>query len=168
MRRREQLGDEPPRFNIAANDAAYGTHGAHTDARHGPNIPLERDRGQLSTEDPQPTIEGRIYGDRPWPKAENWSYRWTDSTTMHRTVNDYVERNWEQIRDDLAFNGAHDSSFDAGHRVGQGYYNDGMYGAGPQNSRYSETSYVKIRIRLVPGADPPEPYILTAFPLGMM
>lgn len=87
---------------------------------------------------------------------------------MNRTVNDYVERNWDRIRDDLALEGAHDSSFDAGHRVGQGYYNDGMYGAGPRNSHYSETSFVKVRIRLVPGADPPELFILTAFPQGIM
>lgn len=87
---------------------------------------------------------------------------------MNRTINDYVERNWDRIRDDLALDGAHDGTFDAGHRVGQGYYNDGMYGAGPRNSHYAETSFVKIRIRLVPGSDPPESFILTAFPLGIM
>nr|BFE76345.1 hypothetical protein GCM10020092_096460 [Actinoplanes digitatis] len=161
MRRRDQLGAEPPTFNIAANDAAYGIHGAHTEGRHGPGIPLPRDPGRQ-------TIEGRIYGDSPWRNPENWSYRWSDPSTMNRTVNDYVERNWDRIRDDLALEGAHDSSFDAGHRVGQGYYNDGMYGAGPRNSHYSETSFVKVRIRLVPGADPPELFILTAFPQGIM
>jgi hypothetical protein len=161
MRRHDQLGAEPPRFDIAANDATYGSHGAHTDGRHGPSIPLPRDSNQQ-------TIEGRIYGDQPWRNPENWSYRWSDPSTMNRTVNDYVERNWDRIRDDLALEGAHDSSFDAGHRVGQGYYNDGMYGVGPRNSRYAETSFVRVRIRLVPGSDPPEPFILTAFPLGIM
>lgn len=161
MRRHDQLGDDPPRFNVGANDVAYGTHGAHTADRHGPGIPLARAPGQQ-------TIEGRIHGDDPWQNPENWSFRWSDPTTMNRTINDYVERNWDRIRDDLAFSGAHDSSFDAGHRVGQGYYNDGMYGVGPRNSHYAETSFVKIRLRLAPGADPPEPFILTAFPLGIM
>ncbi|MFI7547582.1 hypothetical protein [Actinoplanes sp. NPDC049599] len=161
MRRRDQLGDEPPRFDIAANDAGYGAHGAHTDDRHGPGIPLPRAPGRQ-------TVEGRVHGDDPWPRPENWSYRWTDPSTMNRTVNDYVRRNWDRIRDDLALEGAHDGGFDAGHRVGQGYYNDGMYGAGPRHSRYAETSLVKIRIRLVPGSDPPETFILTAFPVGIM
>jgi hypothetical protein len=161
MRRHALLGDEPPSFNIAANDAAYSGHGAHTDGRHGPGIPLPRDPSRQ-------TIEGRIYGDQPWRNPENWSYRWSDPSTMNGTVNDYVERNWDRIRDDLALDGAHDSSFDAGHRVGQGYYNEGMYGAGPRNAHYAETSFVKVRIRLVPGSDPPEPFVLTAFPLGIM
>ena len=87
---------------------------------------------------------------------------------MNRTVNQYVEQNWNQIRDDLALEGAHDNSFDAQHRVGQGYYNEGMYGVGPRNSHFSVTGYVKIRIRLVPGTDPPEPFLLTAFPVGIM
>jgi hypothetical protein len=161
MHRRDLLGDEPPRFTIAANDATHSNHGAHTEDRHGPGIPLARDPSQR-------TIEGRIYGDQPWGKPENWSYRWSDPSTMNRTVNDYVQRNWDRIRDDLALLGGHDGSFDAGHRVGQGYYNEGMYGAGQSQAHYTETSFVKIRIRVVPGSDPPEPYILTAFPLGIM
>ena len=161
MRRHELLGDEPPEFNIVANDAAYRDHGAHTDQRHRPSIPLARDPSTR-------TIEGRIYGDDPWDNPENWSYRWTDPSTMNRTVNDHVRQNWDHIRDELAFEGSYDASFDAGHRVGQGYYNDGMYGVGPRNSHYSETSFVKIRIRVVPDSDPPAPYILTAFPLGIM
>ncbi|MCU7729829.1 hypothetical protein ODJ79_39455 [Actinoplanes sp. KI2] len=161
MRRRDLLGDEPPEFNIVANDAAYGAHGAHTDERHGPGVPLPRDPARR-------TIEGRIYGDDPWGNPENWSFRWTDPSTMNRTVNDYVRNHWTEIRDDLALNGRHDASFNAGHRVGQGYYNDGMYGAGPRNSHYAETSFVKIRIRLLEGSDPPEPFILTSFPLGIM
>ena len=155
MRRYEQLGDEPPRFNIARNDAAHGS--AHTLDRHGPDIPLRRDLGTQ-------TIEGRIYGDTGWGNPENRSYQWTDHTTMNREVNEYVRNNWETIRSDLAIARVHEGSFDAGHRVGQGYYNTGMYGAGPRQAQYSETSVVKVRIRLVPGSDPAQPFVVSAFP----
>lgn len=162
MGRYDALGDDPPTLNIAANDLAFSAHGAHTGVRHGPDVPLPRNPGDPNTH----TIEGRIYGDPPWGRPENYSYRWTDHTTMNRTINDHVQANWDQIRSDLVMNGVYRQTFDAGHRVGEGYYNDGMYGAGPQQSRYSETSRVTITIRIVPGANPPQPYIVTAFPDG--
>jgi hypothetical protein len=43
-----------------------------------------------------------------------------------------------------------------------------MYGAGPRAARYAATSFVTIRIKLVPGSDPPEPFIVTAFPAGLL
>jgi hypothetical protein len=159
--RYEQLGSEPPRFSIAANDAAYGVHGAHTNERHGPTVQMARAPGAR-------TVEGRIYGDDPWERPESQSYRWTDPSTMNRTINEYVRRNWDAIRSDLAMYAQHRASFDAGHRVGEGYYNSGMYGAGPRHSRYAVTSSVTIRIRLVPGADPAEPFIVTAYPAGLL
>lgn len=161
MDRYDRLGDEPPRFNVAANDAAHHGLGAHTDERHGPGVPLLRDPGAR-------TIEGRIYGDPPWGRTENWSYRWTDPSTMNRTVNEYVRDNWQAIRSDLAADGVHRGGFDAGHRVGEGYYNTGMYGSGPVASRYATTSMVTVRIKMVPGSDPPEPFILTAYPAGLL
>ena len=161
MRRYEQLGEEPPRFSVVENDAMHRNDGAHTDARHGPGIPLQRDTSIK-------TIEGRIYGDTGWDRPENWSYRWTDPTTMHRTINDYVAGNWERVRSDLALDDVHVARFDAGHRVGEGYYNSGMYGVGPRDSRYAETSFVRIRIELVPDSDPAKPFILTAFPSGLL
>ncbi|MEV6494784.1 hypothetical protein AB0M20_40100 [Actinoplanes sp. NPDC051633] len=159
MNRYDALGDDPPRFDIASNDAAHPA--AHTGERHGPDVPLQRDPSGR-------TIEGRIYGDPPWDRAENWSYRWTDPSTMNRAVNDYVRRNWEAIRSDLALNGRHRGSFDAGHQVGEGYYNNGMYGAGPQASRYATTSFAQVRIQLVPGSNPPVPFVVTAFPSGLL
>lgn len=161
MDRYDLLGDEPPEFNVVANDAAHHGQGAHTQERHGPDVPMSRD--------PQTrTIEGRIYGDPPWGRPENWSYRWTDPSTMHRAVNEYVRRNWEAIRSDLALRGRHGGGFDAGHRVGEGYYNPGMHGSGPRDSQYTATSLVMVRIRLVPGSDPPQPFIVTAFPAGLL
>jgi hypothetical protein len=161
MDRYEKLGSEPPRFNVANNDAIFQGDGAHTSVRHGPDIPLQRDPATQ-------TIEGRIHGDSPWPKAENFSHRWTDPSTMNRTINDYVRENWEDIRSNLATDGVHRAKFDAHHRVGEGYYNVGMHGAGPRQSRFSTTSFVSLTIRLVPGSDPPQPFIVTAFPSGLM
>jgi hypothetical protein len=161
MDRYEQLGGEPPRFNVEANDTAHGIHGAHTDLRHGPTVQMARAKDAR-------TVEGRIYGDDPWERPESQSYRWTDPSTMNRTINDYVRRNWETIRSDLALYAQHRASFDAGRRIGEGYYNSGMYGAGPRDSRYATTSFVTIRIRLVPGADPAEPFIVTAYPSGLL
>ena len=161
MDRYDLLGDEPPAFDIAANDAAHHGNGAHTEARHGPDVPLRRDPTTR-------TVEGRIYGDPPWGHPENWSYKWTDPSTMNRTVNEHVRQNWEAIRSDLALRGRYSGGFDAGHRVGEGYYNAGMYGAGLRDAQYTATSLVVVRIRLVPGSDPPEPFVITAFPAGLL
>jgi len=163
MRRRELLGDEPPKFNIADNDDAHGDHGAHTVDRHGPQLPLPRLPPGVETK----TVEGRIYGDWGWGKAESKSYKWTDHTTMNREVNQYIQEQWQMIRDDLAIDGFHESLFDAGHRVGQGYYNKGMYGAGPRHAEYGETSLVRVRIAVVEGSDPPGPFVVTAYPAGL-
>jgi hypothetical protein len=155
----ERLGDEPPDVNIARNDAAHQGDGAHTVDRHGPDIPLRRDPALR-------TVEGRIYGDVGWARPDNWSLRWTDHTTMNREVNTYVRENWEKIRTDLAVEGVHSGAFDAGHRVGEGFYNDGMFGAGPRQARYTAASLVRVSIDMVPGSDPPQPFIVTAFPAG--
>lgn len=161
MNRYEQLGDDPPKFEVARNDDAHAGDGAHTLDRHGPDIPLPRDPTTK-------TIEGRIYGDTGWDRPENWSYRWSDSSIMNRTIRDYVRENWVSIRSDLAESETHLRRFDVGNRVGEGYYNPGMYGVGPRESVYATTSFVTIRIKLVPGSDPPEPFIVTAFPTGLL
>ena len=155
----ERLGDEPPEFNVGNNDAVHGADGAHTIDRHGSNIPLRRDPNAK-------TIEGRIYGDHGWERPDNWSLRWTDPTTMNREINNYVRRNWEEIRTNLAFDGSHTGAFDAGHRVGDGFFNNGMYGARPRQAQYTAASLVRISIDLVPGSDPPQAFIVTAFPAG--
>jgi hypothetical protein len=83
---------------------------------------------------------------------------------MNREVNNYVRENWEEIRTNLATEGVHNGAFNAGHRVGEGFYNDGMYGAGPRRARYTAASVIRISIDIVPGSDPPRPFIVTAFP----
>ena len=161
MRRYEQLGETPPPFNIARNDDAFEDKGAHTLLHHGPELALRRSPGA-------PTVEGRIYGDTPWRHPETRSYKWTDHTTMHREVNRYVQENWETIRSDLALTGRHNGGFDAHHRVGEGYYNKGMHGAGPRQAEYGATSLVIVRMRLALDRDPPQPFIVTAFPSGLL
>ncbi len=113
------------------------------------------------------TVEGRIYSETGWDKAASKSYKWTDVGTMNREVNRYVRENWQAIRDDLAIDQFHEGLSDAGHRVGQGYYNKGMYGAGPRQAEYGETSLFRVRIRVVEGSDPAVPFIVSAFPAGL-
>ncbi|WP_213002801.1 hypothetical protein [Winogradskya consettensis] len=165
MARYDRFGDSPPTIDVAANDAAHGGYGpgdaAHTVDRHGADIPLARDPNGK-------TIEGRIYNDTGWPKKENWSYRWDDPVTMNREVNNYVRANWETIRSNLAIDGAHSASFDAGHRVGEGYYNANMGQHAPPDAHRAATSFVKVVIKVVPGSDPPQPYLITAYPTGTM
>ncbi|MFF5288759.1 hypothetical protein [Paractinoplanes globisporus] len=151
---------DPSKFNVEANDQAYSGFDAHTEANHGPQVPLQRAPDVK-------TIEGRIYGDDGWDRPMNGSLRWTDPSTMNRTINDYVSRNWEQIRSDLAVGNKHRAVFDAGRRVGEGYVNKGMGGAGPREAQYVTTSVVRILIDVVPGSDPPVPFIVTAFPSAL-
>ena len=160
MDRYERLGDEPPKFKLVANDMANST--AHTLDRHGPDIPLAHVPGVK-------TIEGRIYGEHDWRRPENQSFKWLDHSTMHEEINNYVQRHWTTIRSDLALGESpHEAVINAGHRVGHGYYNSGMYGAGPRDSQFTATSFVRLRIELVPGSDPAQPFILTAFPSGLL
>jgi hypothetical protein len=155
----DQLGVDPPKIDVALNDAAHSR--AHTLERHGPDVPLRQQPGVQ-------TIEGRIYGDYGWGQPENQSFKWDDPTVMTREINDYVQRNWETIRSDLATDGVHEGRYDAGHRVGEGFLNGGMYGFGPRQAQYTPTSLVRLRIRLVPGADPAQPLLVSAFPAGIM
>ena len=150
MRVYNALGDEPPKVNMAKNDAAYTD--AHTLERHGPDIPLERGSAPVGDR----TIEGRIYGDEPWrtpgppppDKPDNYSYKWKDASTMNRTVNDYLQNNWEQVRSDIALNGGHDATFNTGHAVGEGYSNSSYHTSNPPNAVYGQTSMVTITIDL--------------------
>ncbi|SBT49341.1 hypothetical protein [Micromonospora auratinigra] len=159
----EQLGADPPRFDIASNDADHanvtGRGHPHTNERHGPGVRLDRDPNQTDR-----TIEGRIYGDPPWNGHANYSYRWDDPSVQNRAINQYVSQHWDDIRHDLAATGEHSGNFNYGNRVGEGFYNDGAYGAGPRNAHHHATSHAEVRISIVPGSDPPKPYIVSAFP----
>ncbi len=157
IRQFEQLGDTPPTIDIAANDAQYGSHGAHTVERHGPQITMERSPRER-------TVEGRIYGDPPWARPENWSYRWRDVPTMNRLINQAIRDDWDVIRNELVFNGYAERKIYIGSVVGDGFFNEGMYGAGSRQAKYSVAAGMVFRLRLVPGSDPAEFFLLTSYP----
>ena len=152
-----QLGEKPTKVDMDLNDARNPR--AHTTERHGNAIDAVRDPNKK-------TIEGRIHGDAPWTRAENFSYKWKDKATMNRTVNEYIQNNWEQIRSDLALKGRYEADFNAGKAVGEGYFNSGQGGVGARQSVYHQTSNVKITIELVPNSNPAEMYIIRAYPNG--
>jgi hypothetical protein len=159
MRIYDQLGADPPKIHVALNDATNSN--GHTMERHGPDLPLRLQAGVQ-------TIEGRIYGDHGWDGPENQSFKWDNATVMTREINEYVQRNWEDIRSDLALKGFHKAGYNAGHRVGEGFLNGGMYGFGTRQAEYMSTSLVRMRIRLVPDADPARSFLVSAFPAGIL
>jgi hypothetical protein len=82
---------------------------------------------------------------------------------MNQVVNDYVQRNWEQIKLDMALNGRHANAFDAGTLVGEGFVNKGMGGAGSRQAVYAQTSLVRMVVTLDPGP-PAGIFVYTTFP----
>ena len=84
---------------------------------------------------------------------------------MNRTVNDYLQNNWEQVRSDLAYEGVHESTFPVENAVGEGYYNGSYYTPNPPQAVYGQTNMVTITIKTVPG-DPSAINIIRAFPNG--
>ena len=155
------LGSTPPKVKIAENDQVYGDQfNAHTIEKHGALVEMKRSSAPAGTR----TIEGRIYGDAPWGRAENFSYKWLDDTTMNKTINEYMEKNWDAIRWDLASNRVHEGTFDAGKAIGEGFYNSGQMGTGARQAVYHKTSIARVLITL----DQIEmtPIIITAYPTG--
>jgi hypothetical protein len=162
----EGLGGEPPTIDLAANDQAYGpprAHPAHTLERHGPTVPLRRAAAPGAR-----TVEGRLFGDAPWGRDANFSYRWFTLRIAQDTINAYLRANWETIRSDLATKGEFNAMFDARRAVGEGFYDANFGTPGPHAAPrpvYHTTSIVSLTLRLVPGA-PPRIYVETAFPFG--
>jgi hypothetical protein len=167
MERYNGLGEKPPHVDMAANDAAHTD--AHTGQRHGSNIPEARSLDANSQPDGTRTIEGRIYGDPPWNQPggggkQNFSAKWLSQDILNQTVNRYLKNNWEQIRSDLAVDGEHSNSFDAGQIVGKGYFNKNFgQPGGPVAEGPAVTPMVFIAIKFVPG-NPPSFYIITTYP----
>lgn len=158
----EAIGAEPQKINIAENDAKYAdTFNVHTLDRHGASVPLKRTDASVGAR----TIEGRIYGDPPWRNAENFSYKWIDDSTMNRTINDYIEKNWDTIRWELANNQQLTVTFDAGKAIGEGFYNKNQMGLGISQAEYGQTSYVTLRLKL-DQIEPQKVVVETAFPAG--
>jgi hypothetical protein len=148
------------KINLRGNDISYGdSHKAHTIERHGPDLLPERAGAPAGVR----TVEGRIYGDAPWGRAENNSYKWIDEATMNRTINDYIQSNLDEICWTLATRRELAVTFDAGKLVGEGYYNEGQGGFGPRNAKYGQTSYVRLVLKL-DQIEPMKIVVVTAYP----
>ena len=162
----DSLGETPRRINVAENDLNYAPYeNAHTEERHAANVALQQTDAPIGTR----TVEGRLFGDQPWGARQqtNFSYKWLDDSTMNRTINEYMQKNWNQIREDLVFNDKHrhEAVFDAGKSIGEGFYNRNQMGMGAVEPVYHRTSKVKIIITL-DQIEPPSPIIVTAYPAG--
>ncbi|MBI4853104.1 MAG: hypothetical protein HY819_15035 [Acidobacteria bacterium] len=151
----QQLGETPRKIDLLKEDPVNHNINAHTIERHASSIPLQRD---VSIK----TIEGRLFGDAGWKRPESNSLKWKDDFTMNRTVNDYITQNWSQIKEDLALNGVHRGVFDTKKSVGEGFTNVSLNGSSP-TSRYVQTSYVKIIIKLK-SDNPAEFAVITTYP----
>ena len=93
---------------MVANDAANASRRAHGISSHGAQIPMERALDAAGKPDGTRTVEGRIFGDRPWDTEsgqQNKSFKWKTLDLMNETVNRYLQRNWAKIREDLALLG---------------------------------------------------------------
>ena len=162
----ESLGETPRRLNVSENDLNYAPfENAHTEERHAASVALWQTNAPAGTR----TVEGRLFGDQPWGTRQqtNFSYKWLDDSTMNRTINEYMQKNWNQIREDLVFNDKHrhEAVFDAGKSIGEGFYNKNQMGMGSVDPVYHQTSKVKIVITL-DQIEPLTPIIVTSYPAG--
>ena len=156
----EQLGDEPRRVDVRAEEPARRPQGAHTIENHGSDIPLR----QTDAPPGGRSIEGRVTDTHPgWAERANSSFKWISDAVMNRVINDYLRANWERIRTNLALDGRHADAFDAGGLTGEGFVNSNMGGNGPPNPVYGRTSLVRIVVFLDPGP-PAGFFVYTAFP----
>lgn len=151
----EKLGEVPRKVNLINEDPINHGINAHTIDRHGTSIPLRRDPNIK-------TIEGRLFGDTGWHKAEPNSLKWKSDSAMNNAVNSYIENNWAKIKEDLAFNGRHTGAFDMKQSIGEGFINTTPGNTVP-SSTYVQTSYGKIIIKLKPG-NPPDFGVITTYP----
>lgn len=168
----DALGEKPSRFDVLTNDAAHSD--AHTvgtkgnPGRHSPLMELRRSLDGAGVPDGKQTVEGRIYGDAPWAKAESNSAKWNSVEVINRIVNKYLQGNWETVRSDLAQDGVHAKAFPADEVAGQGFFNENF--GKPKATHPPKavgpvpTNMVRLTFLLVKGSNPPVYYLITGFP----
>lgn len=155
----DALGESPREVNPRVEDPPHQADGAHTTGpigKHGADIPLRRGDNPDGR-----TIEGRIYGNPPWPEPHHSSSKWFSDLAMVRSVNEYMRVHWDVIRQDLALFGEHSGFGNAGSAIGEGFRNMGT--SATPVPLYLVTSLFRITIRLVPGP-PVDFFVLTSFP----
>ena len=99
------------------------------------------------------TIEGRIFGEPPWNRRVNYSYRWQSNDELNDVVNDAIRARWADIKLHLAFNGIFEETFDAGRNVGQGFVNANAEAGGPPRSLLTPTNHVRLILAFAPPPD---------------
>lgn len=150
----DALGEAPPKIDLAKQEALFPGD-AHTLERHGPGLPLRR----AEIAPGERSVEGRLYGDPPWNRAERYSYKWLSDSILHRTLHEYLAANWNRVRDELALYGEFEDTFNTASAVGEGFWKEGT------RVHYGKTSLVTIRLRLSDG-NPPTMKVITLFPNG--
>lgn len=151
------LPEQPRRVNVRGEE---GNHpDSHTTERHGADIPFRRADAPGAR-----TIEGRIFGDPPWPRAENASLQWISDAVMNNVVNQIIAENWASIRQELVmFGEASREGVETGNLAGKGFVNENAGGFGPRSAVEIRTSKVTIRLAFDAGP-PPDFHVITAFP----
>ena len=96
------------------------------------------------------TIEGRIFGEPPWSRRVNYSYRWQSNDELNDVVNDAIRARWADVKLHLAFNGIFEETFDAGRTVGQGFVNANADSGGPPRSLLTPTNHVRLILAVAP------------------
>ena len=99
------------------------------------------------------TIEGRIFGEPPWNRRVNYSYRWQSNDELNDVVNEAIRARWADIKLHLAFNGIFEETFDAGRTVGQGFVNANAEAGGPPRSLRTPTNHVRLILAFAPPPD---------------
>jgi hypothetical protein len=153
-----KYGETPPKkFRITDNDGRGG--GAHTLERHGADMPLKRTDAPAG----QRTVEGRIFGDPPWPNRQNFSLKWLSDSIMDRAVRWALENHWNQIRAALAKGEDFAENFNYPQAVGEGFYNAGTNTA--PRAVYMKTSLFRLTI-VTDSSAPRGIKVITTFPNG--
>jgi hypothetical protein len=111
----------------------------------------------------QRTIEGRVFGDPPWPNAQKYFLKWLSDGIMDRAVRWAFENNWDRVRAALARGDDFTENFNYSQAVGEGFYNARTSTA--PRAVYMKTSL--FRLTIVPDATAPGGFkVITTFPNG--
>lgn len=154
---------QAPTIDMAANDAAFHTNGAHTADRHGAGVPL-------TTADAPPagkSIESRVINGDGWGGStarQPRSFRWKSDAIMNQTLSDHIRTKWPQIMHELIVKGFCDHvGVPAGQVVGEGFVQGTQLPSGDWTAVPTHGTTFNVRIRLIDGI-PPRIMILTSFP----
>jgi hypothetical protein len=105
-----------------------------------------------------------LFGDPPWPYKAPYSYRWKNKGKLDDLINEFIQKNWEELRVGFRSSIEQEVQIDAKQAIGEGFFN-ATKGSSVTTPVYHQTSRLVIRLRFHAGP-PPAVYVETAFPLG--